>query len=854
VDDDPAPDSEQTYRLPRTATPSRYDLTLEPSLDAGTFAGDVDIQIEVYEPLTEIVVNAKELDVLEGALGSDAGHSIEIEKIVADDEAERVSLHLSEPAEPGAWTLHLVFRGTLNDRLVGFYRSRYIDDDGADRVVGSTHFEATDARMCFPCWDEPDLKAVFGVTLVVDDGLTALANAPEIERTPLGDGRVRVRFADTMKMSTYLVCVVVGPLEVTEPRDARGVPVRVASQPGRGHLTGYANEVAVFALNWFGDYYGIPYPEQKLDQAGISDFAQGAMENTGLVTYRETLLLLDPEHATYAERLDVAETIAHELAHMWFGDLVTMRWWNGIWLNEAFATFMSFLCVDAMEPEWRVFDGFQRARANAFEIDALESTRPIEYPVHSPDDASGMFDALTYTKGGAVLRMLEQWLGGDRFRDGIRRYLRTHAYANTETHDLWDALGEETGEPVRRIMDAWIFQRGYPAITVRRDGEELRFSQKRFVPSHPDDPTTWPVPLIVRQVGAEGERVDRLLVEAEGATLPLAADDAVVIANAGSASFVRVFYDDDLRARLTERASIDLTPPERQALVDDTWAAVVAGDASATTFIDLVAGFSGETDLSVWQAIASGLSWCDRFLDGAPRERFRDFVRTLVHPQLERLGWDREEGEAERDRELRGDLVRVLGILGDDPETQAQARESEAEARASREVEPAVAAASVDVVASIGSAEDYERFREREQTAPTPQEKERYLFALARFRDPDLFRRTLEATLTDDIKPQDAPFVLASAQVNRDRGPEAWRFVRENWDALLGRIAPSNVIALAAGARTLTDPASVADIQAFFAEHDIPQNHLMLQQALERQRVFAAVRVRVAPQLVERFG
>ncbi len=291
-------------------------------------------------------------------------------------------------------------------------------------------------------------------------------------------------------MSTYLVCVVVGPLEVTEPRDARGVPVRVASQPGRGHLTAYANEVAVFALNWFGDYYGIPYPEQKLDQAGISDFAQGAMENTGLVTYRETLLLLDPEHATYAERLDVAETIAHELAHMWFGDLVTMRWWNGIWLNEAFATFMSFLCVDAMEPEWRVFDGFQRARANAFEIDALESTRPIEYPVHSPDDASGMFDALTYTKGGAVLRMLEQWLGRDRFRDGIRRYLRTHAYANTETHDLWDALGEETGEPVRRIMDAWIFQRGYPAITVRRDGAAapvLAEAIRPVAPRRPDD-------------------------------------------------------------------------------------------------------------------------------------------------------------------------------------------------------------------------------------------------------------------------------------------------------------------------------------------------------------------------------
>ena len=254
-----------------------------------------------------------------------------------------------------------------------------------------------------------------------------------------------------MVMSTYLVCVVVGRLVVTEPADARGAPVRVVCRPGKEHLAAFANRVGVFALDWFADYYDIPYPEAKLDQAAIPDFAQGAMENTGLVTYRETLLLLDEALATYAERVDVAETIAHELAHMWFGDLVTMRWWNGIWLNEAFATFMSYLCVDDLQPDWKVFDVFQRIRANAFEIDALETTRPIEYPVHSPNDASGMFDTLTYTKGGAVLRMLEQWLGRERFRDGIRRYLRAHAHANTETHDLWDAIGEETGEPVRRI-------------------------------------------------------------------------------------------------------------------------------------------------------------------------------------------------------------------------------------------------------------------------------------------------------------------------------------------------------------------------------------------------------------------
>ncbi|MGZ4149221.1 MAG: M1 family metallopeptidase, partial [Actinomycetota bacterium] len=764
-----------------------------------------------------------------------------------------LTLALVEAAEPGEWTLSLVFAGALNDRLTGLYRSTF-DDAGVERVIAATHFEATDARMAFPCWDEPDLKATFGMTLVVGDGLTALSNAPEIGREPAGDGRVRVRFADTMAMSTYLVCAIVGPLSATEALDATGVPVRVVCRPGKEHLARFAADVAVFSLDWFGNYYGIRYPEAKLDNVAIPDFAQGAMENIGLVTYRETLLLLDPATSTQEEQLDVTETVAHELAHMWFGDLVTMRWWNGIWLNEAFATFMSYLCVDAMHPEWRVWESFVRVRATAFEVDALESTRSIEYPVLSPHDASGMFDTLTYTKGGAVLRMLEQWLGPERFRDGIRRYLRTFAHANTETHDLWEALEAETGEPVRRVMDAWIFQPGYPAITVERDGGTVRFTQHRFLPSQPDDATTWPVPLIVRQAWDGGERIDRVLVEADGLSLPLAAPDALVVANADGASFVRVFYGDGLREHLIEHATSELTPAERQCLVDDAWASVVAGGASITTFVDLVAGFAGEDDLTVWRAILTGLSWCDRFLEGAPRDRLRDFVRDLVRPALDRLGWERSDSESDLDRELRGELIRSLGVLGDDPETQAQAREAEAQARAGEDVDPSVAAAAVDVVATVGSIEDYEAFLVQAKDASTPQEQERYRTALARFRDPSLMTRTLEATLTADVRPQDAPFLIARSVMNRDLGPQAWRFVQERWEALTERVAASNVIALAVGTRSLTTPEQVEDVRAFFEDHDIPQGHMMLMQSLERQRVYAELRARATPELEARFG
>jgi puromycin-sensitive aminopeptidase len=842
-------ESEQDHRLPRSVVPSRYDLTLEPDLEAERFVGAVEVTVEVAEPVTEIVLNANELQLDEATLTSPGGRQVEVSKILTDDEAERATLDLAEAAGPGTWALRISFRGALNPRLTGFYRSTYPGEDGRTHVIGTTHFEPTDARRAFPCWDEPDLKAVFGLTLVVDEGHTAVSNGPEVEREPLGDGRVRIRFADTMKMSTYLAAWVVGRLEASEPADARGVPVRVLHTPGKGHLAPFAIDASVHSLNWFADYYGIPYPEAKLDNVAIPDFAQGAMENIGCVTYREQVLLVDPARSTQEEQLGVAETVAHELAHMWFGDLVTMRWWNGIWLNEAFATFMSMLAVDDYRPDWEIWNDFTRGRSTALEVDALQSTRPIEYEVRSPDDASGMFDTLTYVKGGAVLRMLEQWLGPERFRDGIRRYLRAHAYGNTETHDLWDALEEETGEPVRRIMDAWIFQGGYPAISVGLDGERVRFSQRRFIPSRDDDTTTWPVPLRVRQVDGE-ETTDPILIETEGTVLPLLASDALVVANDGSSSFVRVFYDDALRSRIVERAMDVLSPLERYALVDDGWAAVVAGSASASSFLDLVEGFSAETDLRVWQAILAGLGWLDRFLEGEPRERLRAFVRDLLRPATERLGWEPAEGEPDLTRALRGQLVQSLAVLGADPETIAQVREIELDG----EGDPQLLQAAVEAVAAEGTADDLERYWQRYRAATTPQEEERYLFATARFPGAAEIDRILEASMTDEVRTQDAPYLLARSTTNRDHGPTVWRYIADHWGEMGDRFASSNIIGLVSGIRYLTDPAVVEEVEAFFRDHDIPQNHLMLVQGLERMRVARDLRERVTPELLVRFG
>ena len=318
---------------------------------------------------------------------------------------------------------------------------------------------------------------------LLDVGAWELADLTEVARTPLADDPARheVRFADTMTMSTYLVAFIVGPLEATDPVDVDGTPLRVVYPKGKGHLTDFALEVGASCLRHFTAYYGIPYPGDKLDLVAVPDFAFGAMENLGCVTFREVLLLVDPAEVTQAELLNVTDVINHELAHMWFGDLVTMKWWNGLWLNEAFATFMELAAVDAYKPEWQRWVAFTNERAAAFAIDSLASTRPIEFPVRSPHEADGMFDLLTYQKGASVLRMLEQYLGADGFRAGIRRYLKAREYGNAETTDLWDAIEEATGEPVRRIMDTWIFQGGHPIVSVSADGDTLTLSQKQLL-------------------------------------------------------------------------------------------------------------------------------------------------------------------------------------------------------------------------------------------------------------------------------------------------------------------------------------------------------------------------------------
>ncbi|HEY2486418.1 MAG TPA: M1 family metallopeptidase, partial [Candidatus Binataceae bacterium] len=427
----------QDYRLPKNVKPRRYEIRLEPDLKAFTFKGAESIAIVVIEPTAEIVLNALELEIDSAAVEA-AGRWLRA-TVRMEPEKERAHLRLSESLAPGEYTLKVAFRGILNDKLHGFYRSQYTDATGKTHVVATTQFESTDARRAFPCWDEPELKASYQVVLVVDEHLAAISNAGEESARKLAGGKKEVTFKETMVMSTYLVAFIVGEFEATAPIDA-GTPLRIVHVPGKADLTPFAKQIGSFSLKFFADYYGLSYPGDKLDLIAIPDFASGAMENLGAITFRETALLVDEKTASRAELERVADVVSHENAHMWFGDLVTMRWWNGIWLNEAFATFMEMLAVHAWKPEWKRWESFSVSRAAAMAVDGLRNTRPIEFTVLSPEECRAMFDILTYEKGAAVLRMLERFLRPDVFRDGIRRYLKKHQFANTETGELWDAL------------------------------------------------------------------------------------------------------------------------------------------------------------------------------------------------------------------------------------------------------------------------------------------------------------------------------------------------------------------------------------------------------------------------------
>ena len=847
------------YRLPTHVVPRHYEIRIDPDLEGETFSGSVEIHVEIAEATTEIVFNNDGLEISDAVVVNSG--SEQRAEVTIDPATERMILGGEFAA--GDASIRCSFRGVFDENLVGFYLSRFTDGDGVDRKLGTTQFEATHARKAFPCWDEPAWKATFDLQLAIDAGHQAVANSAEISRETLDDGRLLLSFATTMKMSTYLVAFVVGPLDITDPLDVDGVPLRVVSISGTDPtLTEFALDAGAFALRYFSDYFDIRYPGDKVDLVAIPDFAFGAMENLGCITFREALLLIDPKAATQPELQRAADVINHEIAHMWFGDLVTMKWWNGLWLNEAFATFMEMRCTDAYKPEWQRWVDFGIGRSAAFDTDALAATRPIEFEVTSPDDAEGMFDILTYEKGAAVVRMLEQHLGEGPFRAGIRRYMRQHAYGNAETTDLWDAIEAEMAStpnavPARQIMDSWIFQGGFPVVAVdlAPNGTTLTLSQERFAntggPSVDDadfGDQQWMIPLRYRWKPVGGEPVtEKVLIEAESLEISLPQPAEWVVANAEGASFVRISYPPESLDRLAEVSLEYLSAVERYALVDDAWAAVLTDEMTAARFLGLLEMLTAEHDRSVWGRIISGFASLDRLLDEESRIAFNAVVHDALVPALAGLTLSPQPEDTDLARELRGALIRAMGTLANDHEIQEEAKRTLAEAMRDPElVEASIVAAATDIVASIGDEADFNDFMEAFRTADTPQAQLRYLYATADFPDPELHERGYAMVLDGDVRAQNAHFWLRRSMASPAAGRQTWSFIQQHWSELVELLASSAVVRMVETVARLTEPSDVRVAEAFFAEHPVPQGEKTLAQILERQRVNAALHEREA--------
>jgi len=841
--------SPSAHRLPDAVRPERYVLTLEPDLAHFTFRGSESISIDVHAPTSRIVLNAAELDVTSASVVLPDGTTLRADA-QADEDAERATIAVNGEVPVGKAELRLEFTGTLNDQLRGFYRSRYVAADGSTQHLATTQFEATDARRAFPCWDEPAVKAVFDVTLVIPQELTAISNMPQVSDEPGEAGKRTVRFEPTPLMSTYLLVFVVGDMASVEAVSKNGTRVGVWATRGNEQYGRFALDNSLRILDYMNDYFGIDYPLPKMDHIAVPDFAAGAMENWGAITYRETALLFDPENSAAQARQRILEVVAHEMAHMWFGDLVTMEWWDDLWLNESFASWMGDKSVDHLYPEWQMWTQFVSQDTNtALGLDGLRSSHPIEAVVNDPAEIRELFDAISYSKGGSVLRMLEDFLGEETFRQGLHRYLSAHQYANARTEHLWSAMGEASGRPVTAVMDSWVKQMGYPMVSahITRGGGSatVDLSQSRFLYDHlldaEPDGTRWQVPVGSIHAGASEKEAVLMSDAAASVVLPGVADGAWVKVNAGQTGFFRVRYDaaewDLLRDAVASRT---LPATDRLGLQNDAYALMRAGHLPATVFLSMVRAFIDETEAPVWGDLSSNLRGLEGLLLDEPAvESYRRFARGIFTKIVSTVGWDAKPREQHLDALRRSTVLGQIGAYGD-KDTLAEARRRFVGFLADQSsLHPDLRALTFGLVAQGGGKSDYDTLWSLEKEAALHEEKVRFLGALTRFRDESLLGDLLERSLGDEVRAQDSMLVIVQSAMNASGRDLTWRFVRDNWGELdrrygKGGFAIMRIVSIAGGFTTMERH---DEVESFFKEHPAPSASRTIRQSLERIRL-----------------
>lgn len=814
-------------RLPAGIVPEHYQLTFTPNLKDATFSGDEIIDVRLVKPATTIMLNAAEIKFVSATIES---HGATLNaKVTTDDDREQANIIAPHMIAAGSARLHIAFTGILNDKLRGFYLS-----ETPKRRYAVTQFESTDARRAFPCFDEPDKKATFDITLIVDKGDTAISNEKLVSDTAgPGDSQHTLKFATTKKLSTYLVALLVGDFQCLDG-SADGIPIRACSTPDKKDQGKFALESAEYIMHYYNDYFGIKYPFGKLDLIAIPDFEAGAMENAGAITYRESFMLLDPKVATVDNYELVASVVAHEMAHQWFGDLVTMKWWDNLWLNEGFATWMESKPVAKWKPEWHEELNEVAETSRTLNLDSLKNTRPIRQKAETPAEINELFDGIAYGKAGSVLRMVEHYVGPELFRQGVHNYLLAHSYGNATAEDFWTAITQASNKPADKIMSSFVVQAGEPLLHVSQEsGGQISVSQERFFSDRQLLGTTqqvWTVPVCWR-AAADGSTSSCFLLQSRGQE-EKASGNAPIVANADGHGYYRTEYEPSLRDRLSKQLETGLNPSERIFMLGDEWALMRVGRLSISNYLDLAAELKGERLRPVWGEVLSSLEYInDKLLNDQDREQFRQFVRNLLRPAYAQLA----NAQDAEEKSLRADLFETLGIIGHDPQVLAEAREIALKVlQDPASVDSLRAGPALEIAATQGDEALLNQIAEKLKGTTDQILRRRYMGALAHFEKPELVQKALALGVSGAIRNQDSTGYISEFLRNPETRSEGWKFVQTHWNEVEETFTASSGSSLVASAGQFCGADDAANVSAFFKVHEVPSSERTLRQAVER--------------------
>ena len=837
-----------SYRLSSITRPIHYDLTFSPNFDNLSFTGRACIDLEITEPTSEIICNASGINITNVIVQLEQHTFIPIKSFKLDEQSQTLSVELGGVRPLGHAQIVFEYSGVLSEELRGFYRIMYTGVDGKHRCMAATQFEATDARRAFPCWDEPNIKATFQITLVVPSDLTAISNMPIEEEKLIGPQRKAVRFTRTPRMSTYLLAFVIGDMSCVEASAHDGTKMRVWATRGKEMQGQLALECAIRLLKFFLEYFNIAFPLPKLDHVALPEFASGAMENWGIITYRETALLYDPQNSAASAHQRIVEVVAHEMAHMWFGNLVTMAWWDDLWLNESFASWVGDKAVDKLYPEWHMWTQFVAHDTNSgLSLDSLENSHPVHIDIKDPAEIREIFDSISYSKGASVLRMLEAFLGEESFRRGLHKYLTDHQYDNANTGDLWRALEEVSSQPVSELMSSWINQSGYPLLHAQNSRinnktwitvEQRKFSYGYIVGMRIKSSHIWHVPLRVLQKES-AMHISKLMTSLQDSFVvehsTTMTEDWIKL-NAGQFGFYRVNYSPDNWTHLQQAVrNRELPTIDRLGLANDCYALQLAGILPATEYLSLIQAYECESDTIVWGDISSSINHMASLLrDESFLPQFEDLVVELYDNILNEVGWTPKKGEGHLETLLRSTILTQSGRYGNRRVLDEAYCRFEKYLEAPGSLTPDLRAAVYHLVAQCGDHSTYKKLWELECATELQEEKMRYLAALANFRDVDLLQETLQRTLTRDVRSQDTVQVINMVGNNPWGRELAWEFIKQNWKELYRRYSGGLPFSrLIHTINNLTSFDYARDVEEFFHGQNISGVTRTIQQSLE---------------------